>query len=158
MGALPVQITPAGIDDERDIVPLMAAFNDAEGIPWRPAPMGAALQRLLGDASLGLILVARDRATRAPVGYGLATFGYDLEFAGADAFITELFVDPALRGRGVGRSLLEALVQALQARGANAVHLMVRPENERARSLYAKLGFHTAPRIMMTRRLGPGDA
>jgi ribosomal protein S18 acetylase RimI-like enzyme len=157
MGQQSVEIALAGVADEREIVPLMVAFNDAEGILWKPESMIPALRRLLGDRDLGLLLVVRDQVSRALVGYGLATFGYDLEFAGADAFITELFVESSFRGRGLGRELLDALVESLRSSGTKAVHLMVRPENERARSLYDGRGFRAVPRVMMTKRLVPVD-
>jgi ribosomal protein S18 acetylase RimI-like enzyme len=44
-------------------------------------------------------------------------------------------------------------MQQLRERNVNAVHLMVRPDNERARSLYLSRGFREAPRIFMTKRL-----
>jgi ribosomal protein S18 acetylase RimI-like enzyme len=153
-----VAIVPARPEDEHEIIPWMAAFNEGEGIPWRSEPMGAALRRLLLEPALGLILVARDRVSRAIVGYGVATFGYDLEFAGSDAFVTELFVAPAFRGRGVGRDVLDALVQRLRDCGTNAVHLVVRPENARARALYEDRGFRVVPRILMTKRLDIPEA
>jgi ribosomal protein S18 acetylase RimI-like enzyme len=55
----------------------------------------------------------------------MAMFGYDLEFAGRDAFITEIFVESASRGQGLGRRLLESTVQHLQQHSAHAVHLVV---------------------------------
>lgn len=151
MDASSIDILLAGIGDEPEIAPLMEAFNQVEGIVWRPEPMRAALRRVLSESELGLVLVARDRSSRAVVGYGLATYGYDLEFAGRDAFITELFVSAPIRGHGLGRRLLESLVQRLREHGVNAAHLMVRPENERARALYESHGFHASPRIMMTK-------
>jgi len=111
------ELVLAGAEDEPAITPLMAAFNEAEGITWRPEPMGAALRRVLGEPDLGLILVARARGSRDVVGYALATFGY------------------------------------VRLCNTNAVHLMVRPENERARSLYESCGFQVTPRIMMTKHL-----
>jgi ribosomal protein S18 acetylase RimI-like enzyme len=153
-----VDIRVAGIGDEPGLVPLMAAFNQTEGIVCKPESMIAALRRVLREDALGLILIARDRSSGTIVGYGLATFGYDLEFAGRDAFITELFVEPANRGRGLGKLLLDSLVEKLQEHGAGAVHLMVRPENTRARRLYESRGFRTAPRIMMTKATEPKQA
>lgn len=155
MDANSVDILLAGIDDEPGLVPLMAAFNQAEGIVWKPESMIAALRSVLREDALGLILVARDRSSCAIVGYGLATFGYDLEFAGRDASITELFVDPANRGRGLGQLLLDSIVEKLQEHGVGAVHLMVRPENVRARRLYESRGFRVTPRIMMTKQIEP---
>lgn len=151
-----VDIVRASIDDERDIVPLMAVFNEAEGITWQPETMVPALRELLGSPGVGLVLVARDRASGAAAGYGIATFGFDIEFAGADAVITELFVDARFRGRQIGQLLLESLEQVLRERGCHALHLVVRPENTVARSLYERLGFRVVPRLLMTKDLTHG--
>jgi ribosomal protein S18 acetylase RimI-like enzyme len=153
MANVSVSVAPARLEEEAAILPLMVEFNRVEGIAWKPEPMTAALRRLLREPELGLALVARDAASPALAGYAIATFGYDLEFAGRDAFVTELFVSPPFRQNGVGRRLVEATAGALRERGARAVHLMVRPENERARALYARLGFTLSPRILMTREL-----
>jgi GNAT superfamily N-acetyltransferase len=118
------EILIAGIEDAQEIIPLMAGFNASEGIVWRPAAMIAALRRLLRQSDLGLILVARDRVSGGVVGYSLATFGYDLEFAGRDAFVTELFVESSARGRGFGRALLDSTVEKLRQHDVQAVHLM----------------------------------
>jgi ribosomal protein S18 acetylase RimI-like enzyme len=146
-----VDIALARAEDAAAILPLMAAFNEDEGIAWRPEAMGAALHRLLEDSALGLGLVARDRASRSVAGYALATLGFDIEFSGADAFVTELYVAPAFRRRGIAGDLLDALVARLTERGVNAVHLMVRPENEAARALYESRSFRVVPRLLMTR-------
>ncbi len=143
------------IDDARAIAPLMAQFNREEGIEWRPATMVPALERLLREPSLGVVVVAVDGAGSGEslAGYAIATFGFDIEFAGQDAFVTELFVQAAYRGAGIGRALLDSIVEDLRAREVKAVHLFVRPENERAKSLYDGLGFLEVPRSIMTRRL-----
>lgn len=142
-----------GPDELEELVPLMRTFNAEEGIEWRPDTMGAALHRLLQEPELGLVVLARHRASGALAGYGLGTFGYDVEFSGLDAFITELFIAPSFRGQGMGRRLLEAVVAALRDREVRAIHLMVRPENARARALYASCGFTTVPRLVMTKRV-----
>ncbi len=150
------ELAPASIADERALVALMSAFNKAEGIAWQPGPMGDALRRLLAQPALGIVLLARERASGESAGYALATFGYDIEYGGLDAFVTELFVAPGYRCRGLGRFLLEAIISQVRQHGANAVHLMVRPDNTHARALYERLGFETAPRLMMTKRLDAG--
>jgi ribosomal protein S18 acetylase RimI-like enzyme len=148
---LAIEIAVASREDEADIMPLMIAFNDAEGIVWRPTVMVPALRRLLNDGLIGTLLIARDADSGVPVGYALATFGFDIEFGGRDAFITELFVAPQARGRGVGRALLDATVRELRTQGIEAIHLMVRPENEQAKSLYERVGFRASSRLLMTR-------
>jgi len=100
-----------------------------------------------------VVLVAEERVGRRLAGYVVATFNYDLEFAGADAFVTELFVLPAARGRGIGRRLLDAAATKVRGAGAGALHLLVHPGNRVARALYRKAGFEEVPRRVMTRAL-----
>jgi len=154
----PVDILRATIEHEARIVPLMESYNAVEHIPWQPETMIPALRRVLNEPALGLAVVACEPESRAVVGYGLATFGFDLEFAGPDSFVTELYVEPARRRHGIGRKLLEALVQELRAAGANAVHLLVRPENAPARALYERHGFQEVPRLLLTRLLAPSES
>ncbi len=149
----PHHLRLASPDDLDAIAPLMAEFNRHEHIPWRPDTMLPALRRVLDDPALGLMLLAVEPDSGRLLGYALATLGYDVEFSGHDAFITELFIDAPARGQGLGRALLLAITQALQARDVRAVHLMVRPENHSARALYEDLGFEVIPRLLMTRRL-----
>jgi len=136
-----------------EVLRLIAQLYEGEAIPFRAEAMGAALLRLVSEPALGFVLVARARPTRAIVGYGVATLGFDVEFAGHDAFITDLYVEPPSRGRGIGQAMLDALTQGLRERGAKAVHLMVRPENERAQALYETRGFEAVPRTVMTKLL-----
>lgn len=132
------------------ILPRTAALNAHEAIAIDPAVLEAALARLLGDPDIGGVwLVERDGAA---IGYAIATFGYDLEFGGRDAVLTELWIDPPERGRGAASAALELLALELRARGVHAVHLQVRPENP-ALALYQRSGFVASPRVVMTRRL-----
>jgi RimJ/RimL family protein N-acetyltransferase len=73
----------------------------------------------------------------------------------------DLVVVPGVRGRGVGRALVEALCQALAARGAPRVVIEVAARNPRAQAVFARLGFR--PTLLeLTRELpvgrGPGQA
>ena len=54
---------------------------------------------------------------------------------------TQICAMPGYQGRGLGRRLMEASLQALQMRGYNTVSLTVTSGNERAVRLYEKLGF-----------------
>jgi O-acetyl-ADP-ribose deacetylase (regulator of RNase III)/RimJ/RimL family protein N-acetyltransferase len=57
--------------------------------------------------------------------------------------VTGLAVDPAEQGSGVGRALVEALIEAARIRGARRLTLRVFAPNEPARRLYERLGFET---------------
>ncbi|HEU4488164.1 MAG TPA: ribosomal protein S18-alanine N-acetyltransferase [Actinomycetota bacterium] len=62
-------------------------------------------------------------------------------FAGSEAHVTNIAVDPAHHGRKVGTRLLLALVTEALARGASQLSLEVRVTNSAAQSMYEKFGF-----------------
>ncbi|HVZ74976.1 MAG TPA: GNAT family N-acetyltransferase [Polyangia bacterium] len=141
----------ARASDVPALLPLMRAFNRAEGIPFRRARIEKALRLLLRTRRLGTVLVAEAR--HELVGYVVGTFGFDLEFGGPDGFITEIFVAPEHRRAGLGRRLIDAIVDDARDAGAGALTLLVYPKNVAARALYARAGFEELPRVAMTRRL-----
>jgi len=145
-----IRLRRATIDDLPELLPRTGALNAHEGIAIEPAVLEAALARLLGDPAIGgAWLVELDGST---VGYAIATFGYDLEFGGRDATLTELWIDPAARGAGAASAALDLVAETLRGLGVGALHLQVRPDNP-ARRLYDRSGFTASPRVVMTRRL-----
>lgn len=50
-------------------------------------------------------------------------------------------VSPAVRGEGIGGALVDAVLEAITARGATECFLEVRVSNEAAQSLYRQRGF-----------------
>lgn len=138
--------TPA---DLPDILPRTLALNAHEGIVVAPSALEAALRTLLSDPAAGGVWLIEDEAV---VGYAIVTFGYDLEFAGRDAWLTELWVDEHARGNGAGAAALAQLDAELRPLGVRALHLQVRPENPALR-LYERAGFARSPRLVLTRRL-----
>lgn len=126
----------------------MIAFYAAEQIAWNSPRVRPALERLLGSDEIGVILVAEHAG--ALVGYAIVTWGFDLEFAGRDAGLTDMLVDAAHRQRRVGRALLDAAITAARDGGASALHLLVDPANPPALALYRSGGFETNRRVSMT--------
>ena len=55
--------------------------------------------------------------------------------------VKRMFVDPAWRGRGVGRALLERLIAEARERGHSELRLGTLPDMTEAQSLYRSLGF-----------------
>ena len=57
------------------------------------------------------------------------------------AFLYSIEIDPAYRGRGLGRAAMQALETEVRSRGLGRVELNVFGGNEVARSLYRSLGY-----------------
>lgn len=141
----------AGRADVGAVVALMAAFYEEDGMPFAADAARSAVTRLVADESLGRVWIAE--IDGAVVGYVALTLGYSLEFMGRDAFVDDLYVSPAQRGRGVGTRLLKALTEACPAYGVRAVHLEVARAKTHARDLYRGFGFVDHDRLLMTRRI-----
>jgi ribosomal protein S18 acetylase RimI-like enzyme len=131
--------------------PMVAAFHAETGFESDAEHRRAALVPLLEGSPYGaLYLIGPERA---PVGYLAVTFSWSLEFGGMDATLDEIWIRPAVRGRGMAREALEALIGALRPTGVTALSLEVAPDGP-AERLYARLGF--APRAglrLMSRAL-----
>jgi ribosomal protein S18 acetylase RimI-like enzyme len=140
--------TPA---DVAELLPLMADFNQHEQIPWTPQAGEGPLRALIARPELGL--VGRIREDGATLGYFVLTYGFDLEWGGRDAHLTELYLVPGARGAGRGRAALERILDLARVHGARAVHLQVRHDNAAARALYERAGFEDPQRALLTRRL-----
>lgn len=146
-----IVVRAASPADHATLLPRTRALNVHEGIALTDEALAASLARLLVSPEVGgAWLVTRDDAV---IGYAIVTYGYDLEYGGRDAVLTELWIDPEARGGGAGTAALAALEPHLRAAGVHALHLQVRPENP-ARHLYDRAGFVASPRIVMTRKLG----
>ena len=78
-----------------------------------------------------------------------------MSLRGPAGVLYDIVVDPAHRGQGVGRLLLDATLAALEARGAPRVVLSTAEQNEVAQRLFARAGFRRTM-IEMTRELGEG--
>jgi GNAT superfamily N-acetyltransferase len=54
-------------------------------------------------------------------------------------YLEDLFTDPALRGKGVGRALIKELEKIALGRGSKRLYWTTAPDNETARKLYDKV-------------------
>jgi len=70
------------------------------------------------------------------------------------AELTELYIAPDHRRRGVGRALVEMVVQAAKEAGAAEIVLATSGDNEAARRLYQACGFASEGDVYYTRVLG----
>jgi ribosomal protein S18 acetylase RimI-like enzyme len=100
-------------------------------------PVGAAELAQLVSSDATTLLVARVDGAIAGV---LALVVFRIP-TGVRAWIEDVVVDDALRGRGVGEALTAEAVRRADAAGARTLDLTSRPSREAAHRLYTKLGF-----------------
>jgi GNAT superfamily N-acetyltransferase len=88
--------------------------------------------------------VAEERVSFVAVEDGgfVGMVGGDLDEAGSGAArLVALWVERSARGRGVGRRLVEGVVDWARRRGAARIELWVVDDNDAARALYERCGF-----------------
>src|SRR2546429_41166 len=83
------------------------------------AKIASAIQGLLRHPERGRILVAVGEGR--PVGVAALSFAWPLEYADRSAWLEELYVEPAARGRGIGTRLLRAALRVAAEAGARVV-------------------------------------
>lgn len=129
----------------------MIAFNHEESIAWDPVEGEKVLAKLLSSPQIGLVGLL-EQATSV-VGYFVLTWGFDLEWGGRDAFLTELFIVPEHRGQGIGSDALLAIEAVARRAEARALHLLVRHDNAHAQHIYRAAGYAPPPRDFLTKTL-----
>jgi len=147
---------PADVSDLDALLEFVKAYYDFDGIPYRSERIRIALDILLRDPSLGRVWIIR--FGRKAVGHAILTFGYDLEFNGRQATITELFIAPAYRSRRMGSKMIKLIEETCRQLGIGALELQVERDNVRAQSLYRKRGFRAHDRIPMSKMLRAGKS
>ena len=117
--------------------------------PWND-PRADLARAHARDPELLLVAVPAGKQTGSAAPIGTVMAGYD----GHRGWIYYLSSDPALRGRGIGRALLEEAEQRLAALGCPKVQLMVRSENAGVLAYYERLGYAPSDVAVLARTLG----
>ena len=80
------------------------------------------------------------------VGYAAVHWLPYLFMPGPEGFVSELFIEDAARGQGIGTKLLESIKQEAQARGCTRLSLInIRDRESYQRGFYAKLNWQERP-------------
>src|SRR3954451_346545 len=104
-----------------------------------PAPTRAELEEM-ASAGADHLLVAEDADVPILASMTLIVFRIPTAIR---AWIEDVVVDEAARGRGVAESLTRAALDEARNAGAATVELTSRPSREAANRLYQRLGFET---------------
>ena len=78
------------------------------------------------------------------VGLALYFFEFSTWRGRPGVYVQDMYVAPAMRGRGLGRDLMEAVIRRSRERGGRYVKLSVYDRNEQAVGFYRSLGFEVS--------------
>ena len=123
---------------DRDVwTPLWQGYQSFYEVAIAPKVSDVSWARLLDPAEPvnGLLAWKGDKAT------GLVHFIWHRSTwtTGDYCYLQDLFVDPAARGGGIGRRLIEAVYAAASARGCSRVHWLTHERNVDAMLLYDRI-------------------
>jgi ribosomal protein S18 acetylase RimI-like enzyme len=132
-----IPIRRAGPEDAAAIARLLHDFNTefSEPSPGVEALTGHA-RRLLAAGEMTVLL-----AGEGPDGLSLLRLRPSVWTGSPEAYLQELYVMPARRGRGIGRALLEKTIAVAREAGASGIDLNTGETDAAARALYESLGF-----------------
>lgn len=72
---------------------------------------------------------------------GMATLVMLRELSGISGEVDDVVVLPSAQGKGIGRALMERIIERAKERGMQELDLTSRPSRVAANALYQKLGF-----------------
>lgn len=125
-----MSIERGGADDLDAVMAIMErAFGTLYGEAWTRSQCAGILP--MAGVSLRL---ANDRASGRPVGFSLTRNVAD------ESELLLIAVDPAHQRRGIGRLLLDDMIEQTRKRGMTRAHLEVRDGND-AMTMYLAAGF-----------------
>jgi ribosomal protein S18 acetylase RimI-like enzyme len=137
-----IRIRAAEDADQSAIVALWEACGLTRPHNHPPSDLAFARQGANSD-----VLVAKQKGRIVAT----AMVGHD----GHRGVVYYVAADPALRGRGLGKLIMQAAEDWLVARGVWKLNLMVRKGNEAVTGFYASLGYGEDEVIVLSKRLQP---
>ncbi|RCJ26498.1 acetyltransferase [Nostoc sp. ATCC 43529] len=139
------------IDVDALLVLIQELYELDGNIPFNPVVASNALIQLIDDESKGQAWLIKHQ--NKAIGYVILTLGYSLEYAGRDAFIDELYIQPDYQGQGIGKQTIKFIEEICISLNIHALHLEVEQENISAQSFYRRVGFEDHQRYLMTKWL-----
>ena len=135
-------VRPLARADEAEWRRLWTAYLDFYGTTVPEEVYRTYLERLLGDDPQDFSGLVAELDGR-PVGlvhYLFHRHGWRIENV---CYLQDLYADAEVRGRGVGRALIEAVYAAADAKGCPQVYWLTQDFNAEARKLYDRIGVLT---------------
>jgi GNAT superfamily N-acetyltransferase len=145
-----MELGTAVAGDVPELVELLGIlFTQEHELSPDPVRQRRALELILADPSRARIYVARKKGR--VIAMAALHFTTSTAEGGKVAGLEDCIVRPEYRRKGVGKALLEHVIEQARAEGALRVMLLTDGDNAGAQALYRKMGF--APSSMLAMRL-----
>lgn len=137
-----VTIRPLAAKDEASWRVLWSGYLDFYKSSVPEAVYASTFARLLGDDAQDFhgMVAEQDGTIVGLVHYLFHRHCWRIENV---CYLQDLYADPAVRGTGIGRKLIEAVYQAADEAGAPAVYWLTQEDNAVGRRLYDRVGQKT---------------
>lgn len=130
----------ASTADIPQLATLLASLftQEAEFVPARER-QERGLAAIIGHPDIGQVLVARQGGECV----GMVVLLYTVSTALGEpvAWLEDLVVDPAERGRGIGTALVDLALKTARKHGCRRISLLTDGDNAKAQALYRRKGF-----------------
>ncbi len=134
-----VEVSAVRAEELETLLPLIAAYQRFYEVDDIDTSRNRAFfRRFLAPSEIGELLAARDERGTI-LGYACLYWHFSSTQAVETVLMNDLFVAPEVRGRGVGRALIEAATAVARRRGAPWVEWSTAPDNHTAQRLYDSL-------------------
>ena len=134
-----LRISPARETDTGIILDFIRQLADYEKLSHEVAATEETLRAtLFGERPYAEVLIAY--GDEAPVGFALFFHSYSTFLAKPGIYLEDLFVNPAARGKGIGKALLTRLAEVALERGCGRVEWAVLDWNTPSIEFYRRLG------------------
>ena len=127
----------ATVEDADEVARLLHDFNREFDTPSPGVPVLAERLRVLLAGEVTVAILAGTPA----VGVALVTLRPNVWYDGPVALLDELYVRPDLRGKGIGSSVIGALLTLARDRGVELVEINVDESDVDAQRFYERHGF-----------------
>jgi GNAT superfamily N-acetyltransferase len=135
----PITVSPATPDDVPSILSLIRELAEYEKLLDRVSATEASLRRdLFGARRYAEVLIGR--LDGRIVGYALFFHSYSTFLARPGIYLEDVYVQPAVRGRGVGEALLREVARVARERECGRLEWSVLDWNKPSIDFYLSLG------------------
>jgi GNAT superfamily N-acetyltransferase len=136
-----IAVWRAELHEAEVVAGLIVDFRNHLGVDW-PSDNAflAGVEGLMEDRNTTFLLAAPNEDA-PPSAVAQVRFRYGLWWAAEDCLLEDLFVREDARNSGVGRALVQAVIDLARERGCRRVELDVNEANAPALKVYESFGF-----------------